>query len=107
MGLNRPDRFISAVRGWGSRELGYRDRVTDRFRSHWQTSAAPTSYPPLTEARTCDVVVIGAGIVGVSAALELRLAGADVVLLEARRIGAGASGYTTGKISALNGLIYA
>jgi glycine/D-amino acid oxidase-like deaminating enzyme/nitrite reductase/ring-hydroxylating ferredoxin subunit len=81
--------------------------VTDRFRSHWQTSAAPTAYPPLPEARTCDIVVIGAGIVGVSAALELCLAGADVVLLEARRIGAGASGYTTGKISALNGLIYA
>jgi glycine/D-amino acid oxidase-like deaminating enzyme/nitrite reductase/ring-hydroxylating ferredoxin subunit len=80
--------------------------VTDRFRSYWQTSAATTSYPPLTEDRMCDVAVIGAGIVGVSAALELCLAGADVVLLEARRIGAGASGYTTGKVSSLNGLIY-
>jgi glycine/D-amino acid oxidase-like deaminating enzyme/nitrite reductase/ring-hydroxylating ferredoxin subunit len=81
--------------------------VTDRFRSYWQTSSPPTDYPALTEDRTCDVAVIGAGIVGVSAALELSLAGADVVLLEARRIGAGASGYTTGKISSLNGLIYA
>jgi glycine/D-amino acid oxidase-like deaminating enzyme/nitrite reductase/ring-hydroxylating ferredoxin subunit len=50
--------------------------------------------------------VLGGGIVGVTAALELAKAGADVVLLEARRVGSGASGYNTGKVSSLNGLIY-
>jgi len=31
---------------------------------------------------------------------------ADVVLVEARRVGAGASGYNTGKVTALTGLVY-
>src|ERR1700712_1094719 len=75
-------------------------------RSYWAKSAAGSAYPALEADRSCDVAVLGGGIVGVTAALELAKAGADVVLLEARRIGAGASGYNTGKVSSLNGLIY-
>jgi glycine/D-amino acid oxidase-like deaminating enzyme/nitrite reductase/ring-hydroxylating ferredoxin subunit len=37
----------------------------------------------------------------------LARSGAEVVLLEARRVGSGATGYTTGKVSSLNGLVYA
>lgn len=81
--------------------------MDDRYRSYWQASASAPRRPPLKRDRGCDVAVLGAGIVGLSAALELSRAGADVVVLEARRIGAGASGYTTGKLSSLNGLIYA
>ncbi len=49
----------------------------------------------------CDVAVIGAGFAGLSAALHLlqRRPGASVVVLEADRIGAGASGATTGMLS--------
>lgn len=45
-----------------------------------------------------DVVVIGAGFTGASAALELARAGRDVVLLEAGIVGAGASGRNGGLV---------
>lgn len=79
----------------------------DSFRSYWVESAPTSSYPTLAADTDCDVVVIGAGIVGMTAALKLSEEGARVPLLEARRIGSGATGYTTGKVSSLNGLIYA
>src|ERR1700712_4960447 len=75
-------------------------------RSYWAKSAAGSAYPALDADRSCDVAVLGGGIVGVTTALELAKAGVDVVLLEARRVGAGASGYNTGKVSSLNGLVY-
>jgi glycine/D-amino acid oxidase-like deaminating enzyme/nitrite reductase/ring-hydroxylating ferredoxin subunit len=81
--------------------------VDDSFRSYWMESAPTSSYPALVADAECDVVVIGAGIVGMTAALKLSKEGARVTLLEARRIGSGATGYTTGKVSSLNGLIYA
>jgi glycine/D-amino acid oxidase-like deaminating enzyme len=46
-----------------------------------------------------DVVVVGAGYTGLSTALALREAGADVVVLEADRAGAGASGRNSGHLS--------
>jgi glycine/D-amino acid oxidase-like deaminating enzyme/nitrite reductase/ring-hydroxylating ferredoxin subunit len=61
----------------------------------------------LTAHLTCDVAVIGGGIVGVTTAYRLAREGARVCLLEARRIGAGATGYTTAKITSLHGLTYA
>jgi glycine/D-amino acid oxidase-like deaminating enzyme/nitrite reductase/ring-hydroxylating ferredoxin subunit len=80
--------------------------VNESYRSYWSKSASGAAYPALETDRSCDVAVLGGGIVGVTAALELAKAGAEVVLLEARRIGSGASGYNTGKVSSLNGLIY-
>lgn len=49
-----------------------------------------------------DVAVIGGGFTGLSAALALAKKGADVVLIEATRIGAGASGRNGGQCN--NGL---
>ena len=47
---------------------------------------------------TADVVVIGGGFTGLSAALELAGAGMSVVVLEAGKIGAGASGRNGGQV---------
>jgi len=53
-----------------------------------------------------DVAVVGGGIVGLTTALQAAQAGASVALLEARRLGSGASGLNTAKLSSLHGLTY-
>lgn len=57
-----------------------------------------TEYPRLDGDTRCDVVVVGAGFTGVSAAIELADHGFDVCLLEANRIGWGASGRNGGQL---------
>lgn len=55
-------------------------------------------YPQLTESVKADVCVVGGGFSGVNTALELAERGYRVVLLEARRIGWGASGRNGGQL---------
>ncbi|WP_295464645.1 FAD-binding oxidoreductase [uncultured Pseudomonas sp.] len=54
--------------------------------------------PSLQGSLSTDVCVIGGGYTGLSTALHLREKGYDVVLLEAQRIGFGASGRNGGQI---------
>ena len=54
--------------------------------------------PALREALTADVCIIGGGFTGISAALELSERGYSVVVLEAERVGFGASGRNGGQI---------
>lgn len=61
------------------------------------TVTRPPPHPPLAERAQADVCVVGGGYAGVSAALELRERGFDVVLLEAQRVGWGASGRNGGQ----------
>ena len=55
-------------------------------------------HPVLRGSERADVCVIGGGFTGLSAALNLAEQGMDVVLLEAERIGFGASGRNGGQI---------
>ena len=50
-----------------------------------------------------DVVVVGAGITGLTTALLLARAGQSVAVIEARHVGAGTTGGSTAKISLLQG----
>jgi len=58
---------------------------------------APTR-PPLAGSIRCDVAVVGGGLLGLSAALELATRGRDTVVLEADHVGSGASGRNGGQI---------
>ena len=67
--------------------------------SYYAATANPwVRQPPLTEAISCDVCVIGGGFTGLSAALSAAEAGYSVVLLEAETIGFGASGRNGGQL---------
>ena len=62
------------------------------------TAEGVHEHPRLEGAQRADVCVIGGGFTGLSAALNLAEQGFDVVLLEAERIGFGASGRNGGLI---------
>jgi glycine/D-amino acid oxidase-like deaminating enzyme len=66
--------------------------------SYWEASADALAIatPQLAASESCDVAVIGAGVTGLSAALELAGAGISVRVLEAGHIGWGASGRNGG-----------
>ncbi len=61
-----------------------------------------TSYPQLSDSQEVDVCVVGAGFTGVATALTLAERGFSVALLEANRVGWGASGRNGGQL--INGI---
>jgi glycine/D-amino acid oxidase-like deaminating enzyme len=73
--------------------------MTSRHANLWEeTAIAAPATPPLDVSRKTDVLVIGAGYLGLSAALHLAEAGTDVIALEAEAPGWGASGRNGGQI---------
>jgi glycine/D-amino acid oxidase-like deaminating enzyme len=54
---------------------------------------------------SADVVVVGAGITGLTTAVLLAERGVNVVVIERNRVGSGTSGRTTAKVSALHGTL--
>ena len=64
--------------------------------SYWlHSTQRPAVHPPLADDQTADVVVIGAGITGLTVADRLTRQGKRVVVLEAGRIGSGTTGGTS------------
>src|ERR1700761_4615499 len=62
------------------------------------TAAAGPALGQLRESVRAQVVIVGAGYTGLSAALHLAAAGRDVVVLEAAEIGERASGLNGGQV---------
>ena len=71
------------------------------FPTTWysQTSLPRAARSALHSDESCDVCIIGAGIAGLTAALELTRRGKRVILLEAQQVAWGASGRNGGVVS--------
>jgi gamma-glutamylputrescine oxidase len=78
------------------------DQELTRNSYYAATAVRGQGYPALQGAVSCDVAVVGGGLAGLSAALELAHKGFSVTLLEAREVGFGASGRNGGQ--AIHGL---
>lgn len=81
--------------------LGLRPLQETREHTHSfyaATAHTQTAFPELTDDLSADVVVVGGGFSGVNTALELAERGVDVALVEANRIGWGASGRNGGQV---------
>lgn len=81
-------------------ELMMLNAATDAVvRSYYAASVpAPAPATPLAGDINCDVCVVGGGLTGLTAALELAERGLQVVLLESMHIGWGASGRSGGQL---------
>jgi glycine/D-amino acid oxidase-like deaminating enzyme len=75
--------------------------------SVWLQTAELPRYGAVDSDLAVDVAVVGGGLVGLTTALLAQRAGARVTVLEASRIGAGTTGYTTGKVTSQHSMIYA
>ncbi len=71
--------------------------------SLWLARARRANTDPYPAGEHVDTIVVGAGITGLTTALLLGRAGMRVAVLEARRIGAAATGNTSAKLSLLQG----
>ncbi|MGB7269087.1 MAG: FAD-binding oxidoreductase [Albidovulum sp.] len=75
------------------------DRPGEYPQSYYAATATDIGrFAPLKGATRADVCIIGGGFTGLSAALHMAEAGLDVVLLEAHRVGFGASGRNGGQV---------
>lgn len=72
----------------------------------WEQGIQSTHYPHLDGDISTDVLVIGGGMAGVLCARQLAKAGADCVLVEAKRIGSGVTKGTTAVLTAQHDTLY-
>ena len=79
-----------------ARLAGGRSHIGFQNSWYYDSAARRTPSPRLEDSITVDVCVIGGGYTGLSAAIELARAGANVALLERHEVGSGASGRNGG-----------
>ena len=73
----------------------------------WYAASAKQqlAFPPLAGAQSADVCIIGGGYTGLSTAIHLRKRGYSVILLEANKLGWGASGRNGGHVGTDDALL--
>jgi gamma-glutamylputrescine oxidase len=83
-----------------SHNLLYSNDIAGRYPGSWYAATADCSKKraALSDDKRCDVCVVGAGFTGLSAAISLAEAGLSVVVLDAHRVGWGASGRNGGQL---------
>lgn len=74
--------------------------------SIWRATAPSEGHDRMRGDVETDVVVVGAGLTGLTCAVLLAESGVEVTVVEARRVGAGTTGGTTGKVTSQHGLLY-
>ena len=73
--------------------------MQQQSRSLWDATASSPSFEPLRGELSTEVVIIGAGITGLTAALLLAEKGRRVAVLEKETIGSGETGNTTAHLT--------
>jgi glycine/D-amino acid oxidase-like deaminating enzyme/nitrite reductase/ring-hydroxylating ferredoxin subunit len=66
---------------------------------YWSDSATLPQFPPLSNDLTVDVVIVGAGLTGITTACLMKQAGAKVALLDRQRCAAADTGHTTAHLT--------
>jgi glycine/D-amino acid oxidase-like deaminating enzyme len=74
--------------------------------SYWLESSPNTAFPKLQSGLKVDVVILGGGIAGITAATLLKETGHTVAIIETDRIVKGVTARTTAKISMGPNMIY-
>ena len=72
--------------------------VDDEFKSLWQATSTQLEIDSFEDNLDCDILIIGAGFTGLSAALHLSELEQDVVVVDAVEPGYGASGRNGGQV---------
>jgi glycine/D-amino acid oxidase-like deaminating enzyme/nitrite reductase/ring-hydroxylating ferredoxin subunit len=72
---------------------------SERSRSLWKATHPPITTAPLDGDAEADVIVVGAGIAGMSVAYELAAAGRRVVVIDDNAVGGGETGQTTAHLA--------
>ncbi|HWC58388.1 MAG TPA: FAD-binding oxidoreductase, partial [Verrucomicrobiae bacterium] len=67
--------------------------------SYWQFSETLPEFPSIANDLEVDVVIIGAGLTGITAAWLLKREGAKVALLDRQRCAAADTGHTTAHLT--------
>ena len=75
--------------------------VDRRSKSLWMDVAVAPSATPLQGDKECDVVIVGAGIAGISTAYELAIEGSHVIVLDRGKIAGGITARTSAHLAPL------
>ncbi len=67
-------------------------------RSIWNAHSEKTNFKTLDQNIIVDVAIIGGGITGITTAMLLKKSGLRVAVLEAKEVGRGTSGHSTGNL---------